>query len=1287
MAASGLCRPTRLRLMPVVVPAALALLGAAGGASAAPGPAGSLVIGTEDLLMVRNSLGRIGDELHLILRVLDQHLQEPGAAPPVRPTAFQAEGPRVTETTPEPGAPVQMPMEPFITELEARPTRGPTHTLPPLPPPPDTQLRVFMRAALAWGWTVGWYLFWAAIFGLDIGIGVGMQLFLESIGRKRGGTSIMSKKNLASAIAKQASAGGPAGAPIPAPSATPNTQRLSVLSQEELLASVLTEHWAKVAMGFGLAIAFRLPQYVLSEEGITFHMLFNLAVMLRCMSLVMLVIRDDMTLPKKEKACSFALIAGGFPSRKLASPTFCCGFAFGSLVPSKTGYSQALQHVRHRNYIILGLGSAAHRAHCRLVQAIGQQALLTGGRVLSIENNSLPALLTPIGRPAPPLSTWRPVPPVAQRQRVSASQPALALPLRQSALQRPAPALLRMVRAPALQGLVPVLQDQALTLLVQALLVQHLQLPPARREPALFQLVWLSAPAPTMQLLTVQAQAFRWRPTATGLQRALQLSVRFLARSACSLYGLDLMRDEDSLVDESQWWAVNGPHPADDASALAMAAALVPSRSQAALGSKLIPADLTEKCVEFLPRSFKLDIANLVCLGICPVGCRKPDPILGSAAAVWRERLALLQTDRGATKSNAARVCVDLRGSDSVYDSLTHDSPNLGEEISEKELVEGKITYRCECTDGFFDNGKTCERLDCGEKVDGLGTWIGSTLFNGEYTLRCPEGAFVWGGALQEVTLSCGPKGKWLSDPVCVNPQHEAVEQEMAAFEFWIDIGVVLLCVASAGLAAGLTLGLATIEPFGLSVIMATRLQDCKTPEEKEKLQQDQANAKRILPLVQDHHLLLVTLLLFNTVANETMPIFLDRLVPSWAAVMLSVSVVFICGEILPSAVFTGPRQFDIAAAFVPFVQLLEVFFFAVAKPLASVLDHMIKNQAPDSEKNAGAKYSRAELRALISLHGPDEPREESDKEGSVSQEEHGFGSHGHEDRSILSAAELRLLEGALRLGGMQVWQADYTKIPRCWVASAQEPVIDVIARLALLKRGHKAVLVLKDGSMGCAEQEDVRGSDAQRMPSSPTLKVRANEVAGCLQLQDLIHGGLLPLGELCLKPLVLVPDDCTLLEALQKLREAGSSSAVVVHDSWDRNAGIVRGIISVSEVLGLLVGPCRVRQSPSLLTVAGLLQSPPISPSEVLQGIASPATGSMMPSYLKRVKRTGSQVVDVAVQIQRSVSQSALAFKSSQSHPALFVHDDSSRPLRAPRGYLPVPAEVIAQRLSPTQP
>jgi len=33
-----------------------------------------------------------------------------------------------------------------------------------------------------------------------------------------------------------------------------------------------------------------------------------------------------------------------------------------------------------------------------------------------------------------------------------------------------------------------------------------------------------------------------------------------------------------------------------------------------------------------------------------------------------------------------------------------------------------------------------------------------------------------------------------------------------------------------------------------------------------------------VLPLIQRHHYLLVTLLLYNSAANETLPLFLDRL-------------------------------------------------------------------------------------------------------------------------------------------------------------------------------------------------------------------------------------------------------------------------------------------------------------------------------------------------------------------------------------------------------------------------
>ena len=43
--------------------------------------------------------------------------------------------------------------------------------------------------------------------------------------------------------------------------------------------------------------------------------------------------------------------------------------------------------------------------------------------------------------------------------------------------------------------------------------------------------------------------------------------------------------------------------------------------------------------------------------------------------------------------------------------------------------------------------------------------------------------------------------------------------------------------------------------------------------------------AARILPLLQRRHLLLVTLLLFNSVAAEALPLALDELVPGYVAV------------------------------------------------------------------------------------------------------------------------------------------------------------------------------------------------------------------------------------------------------------------------------------------------------------------------------------------------------------------------------------------------------------------
>ena len=55
--------------------------------------------------------------------------------------------------------------------------------------------------------------------------------------------------------------------------------------------------------------------------------------------------------------------------------------------------------------------------------------------------------------------------------------------------------------------------------------------------------------------------------------------------------------------------------------------------------------------------------------------------------------------------------------------------------------------------------------------------------------------------------------------------------------------------------------------------------------------------------LVRRRHLTLVTLLFANALAMEALPIFLDVLVPSYVAIILSVSLLVIFGEIIPQAV------------------------------------------------------------------------------------------------------------------------------------------------------------------------------------------------------------------------------------------------------------------------------------------------------------------------------------------------------------------------------------------------
>ena len=163
-----------------------------------------------------------------------------------------------------------------------------------------------------------------------------------------------------------------------------------------------------------------------------------------------------------------------------------------------------------------------------------------------------------------------------------------------------------------------------------------------------------------------------------------------------------------------------------------------------------------------------------------------------------------------------------------------------------------------------------------------------------------------------------------------------------------------LICILIAALAAGLTLGMLGLDPLMLLI----KQRASNDPIEREQ-------ASNLLPIVKQHHRLLVTLLLMNAVANEALPIFLEALVPPSVAVIFSVVFVLFFGEIIPSAIFTGPNQMAIASRLTPVVKTAMCLLHPIAMPISNLLDRLLHDEDDDSGANF---YKRGELSALIRI-------------------------------------------------------------------------------------------------------------------------------------------------------------------------------------------------------------------------------------------------------------------------------------------------------------------------------
>lgn len=125
--------------------------------------------------------------------------------------------------------------------------------------------------------------------------------------------------------------------------------------------------------------------------------------------------------------------------------------------------------------------------------------------------------------------------------------------------------------------------------------------------------------------------------------------------------------------------------------------------------------------------------------------------------------------------------------------------------------------------------------------------------------------------------------------------------------------------------------------------------------------------SRPILSILENHHLLLSTLLLSNALSLEALPIFLDKIVPGYLAIIISTAAVVVFGEVIPQAYCTGSNKVKIGYYLSPFVRFLECILYPFVKPIVYLLDNAVGHE---EEK---IKLTRENIKTILFMHNKQE--------------------------------------------------------------------------------------------------------------------------------------------------------------------------------------------------------------------------------------------------------------------------------------------------------------------------
>eukprot|EP00578_Thalassiosira_sp_NH16_P005185 CAMPEP_0181135914 /NCGR_PEP_ID=MMETSP1071-20121207/32908_1 /TAXON_ID=35127 /ORGANISM="Thalassiosira sp., Strain NH16" /LENGTH=567 /DNA_ID=CAMNT_0023222597 /DNA_START=463 /DNA_END=2163 /DNA_ORIENTATION=- len=161
---------------------------------------------------------------------------------------------------------------------------------------------------------------------------------------------------------------------------------------------------------------------------------------------------------------------------------------------------------------------------------------------------------------------------------------------------------------------------------------------------------------------------------------------------------------------------------------------------------------------------------------------------------------------------------------------------------------------------------------------------------------------------------------------------------------------LIIILVAFSALFSGLTLGLMSLDPSGLEIVMANSDDPAMARA-----------AKAIYPVRINGNLLLCTLLLGNVGVNSMLSILMADLTSGLVGFLVSTAVIVIFGEIIPQAICSR-FALQVGEKTVPAVKVIMVLLYPICKPLSFVLNRVLGREI-------GTTYSKSEMAKLIEMH------------------------------------------------------------------------------------------------------------------------------------------------------------------------------------------------------------------------------------------------------------------------------------------------------------------------------